>query len=422
MVALLRLILPFLLFPMAAAAVLRFSPDYLKLRLFALVNVLGALGLCLVTPMTGLYFWQLRAYLEVAGPVFAFYLLIVLVHYVFLRKYSNHAGWTPWIAILFPVACMFAVKYLPILSEPFRAQLNFIDKKYVVEFFVGLSYMAFRLSQLTLEVRNEIVPAPTIWEHLSFAFFVPTLAVGPISRYSVFRRSLYEPDRSITPIGRSLLRMLTGVTKYLFLASMLEQLGYGGLLLDSHPHHWVDLPVAAIAFCVYLYLNFSGYCDMAIGAAGLLGIQVDENFDRPFTSRNLQEFWTRWHITLSNYLRDTVFTPLSKELARRMGPRSAPHAIAIAILVVFVAMGAWHGLAWNFLIYGSLHGVGVVSCHYYTIFLKHRLGKAGYAAYERNPFIRAAAVTLTFVFLTATLFFFANTMQQARSILHVLVH
>jgi len=88
--------------------------------------------------------------------------------------------------------------------------------------------------------------------------------------------------------------------------------------------------------------------------------------------------------------------------------------------MVFLAMGAWHGLAWNFLIYGALHGVGVASCHYYTLFLKKRLGKAGYAAYEKNPAIRAAAVTSTFVYLTGTLFFFANSLGAAGAILRLL--
>jgi D-alanyl-lipoteichoic acid acyltransferase DltB (MBOAT superfamily) len=420
MIALLRLFLPFVLFPLAAAAAMRFGPLSLRWKLFAIVNVFGALGLCLLTPMTGLYFWQLKAYLAIVGPVFTVYLLIVLVHSALLRKYARQAGWVPWIAALFPVACMIAVKYLPFISAPFRAQLDFIGRTSAVEFFVGLSYMAFRLSSLTLEVRNEIVPFPTIWEYLSFAFFVPTMSVGPISRYSVFRQSILAPSRKRTPVGTSLLRMLIGVTKYLFLASLVEQLGYGGLLLDGHPHSWVDLPVAAIAFYLYLYFNFSGYCDMAIGASGLLGIEVEENFDRPFTSRNLMEFWTRWHITLSAYLRDILFAPVSKELMRKMGPRNAPHAIAITILMVFLAMGAWHGLAWNFLIYGALHGVGVASCHYYTLFLKKRLGKAGYAAYEKNPAIRAAAVTSTFVYLTGTLFFFANSLGAAGAILRLL--
>ena len=280
--------------------------------------------------------------------------------------------------------------------------------------------MAFRLSYLVLEVRNRLVPMPSIWEHLSYAFFVPTVSVGPLSRYSVFRESLHNPARLSTPVGRSLLRILVGMTKYLFLATLIEQLSYAGLLMDGHPHPWIDLPIAAVAFFFYLYFNFSGYCDMAIGTAGLIGIRVEENFDRPFRSRNLQEFWTRWHMTLTRFMRDTLFSPLSKALVRRFGPQSTPHAIAVAIFTVFVAMGAWHGLSLNFLIYGSLHGVGVVSCQYYTNWLKKRLGSDGYATYQRNPWIRTTAIATTFSFTAGTLLFFANSLESARIMFAVL--
>lgn len=420
MVALLRLFVPFVLFPLASAAAFRLAPATLKLRLFAFINIFGVLGLCMVSSMSGIYFWQLKALLQIAVPVFGLYLLAGVLHYVLMRKFACRAGWVPWIAFLFPIAVMLVVKYVPGVDGPFRAPLEFLGKNHIAGFFVGISYMAFRLSHMVLEVRNGIVPMPTLWEHLSFGFFVPTMSVGPISRYSVFRQSLYAPDRRQTPLGQCLLRILLGITKYLFLASLIEQLSYKGLLFDSHPHPWIDLPIAAVAFYLYLYLNFSGYCDMAIGAAGLLGIQVDENFNGPFSSRNIQEFWTRWHITLTNYMRDTVFSPLSKALIRKLGPRSAPHAIAVSIFTVFVAMGAWHGLTWNYLIYGAIHGVGVVSCHYYTNWLKSHLGKAGYAAYHRNPLIKAAAVTATFLFAAGSLFFFANTLEDAHTIMTVL--
>jgi D-alanyl-lipoteichoic acid acyltransferase DltB (MBOAT superfamily) len=417
----LRLLIPFVLFPLASAGVLRLSIGHrLRVPLFACVNVLGLFGLCLVTPMSGLAFWQLKSYLLVAVPVFFIYLLTALFHFVLTRAFAPRSGWLPWLAFLFPIAVMLAIKNVPAVSAPFQTQLRFIGKNHIAEFFIGISYMAFRLSHLVLEVRNGVVPPPSLSEYLSFALFVPTLPVGPINPYSVFRESLYKPDRSATPFGRSALRIIVGLTKYLFLASVLEQLTYNGLLLDGHPHPWIDLPIAAIAFYLYLYLNFSGYCDMAIGTAGLIGIRVIENFDRPFQARNIQEFWTRWHISLSLYLRDMVFSPLSKALVRRFGPAATPHAVACAAMAVFLLMGAWHGLSGNFLIYGALHGTGVVACHYYTMFLKKRLLKAGYSRYNKSPQIRWAGITATFLFAAATLFFFANSIGQEHEIFRML--
>jgi D-alanyl-lipoteichoic acid acyltransferase DltB (MBOAT superfamily) len=420
MVPLLRLAVPFLAFPVATAFLFRFGPQKGRMAVFAAINLLGALGLALVSSLTDLFFWQLVPYLEVVVPVFVIYLGAILLHYLLVRRFAKQSGWLPVLAFLFPIALMIVVKYVPALSIPFRAKLDLIEKKHVAEFFIGISYMAFRLSHLATEVRNGVVEIPTLSEYLSFAFFVPTLFVGPISRYSVFRQSLERPDRTATPLGNSYLRIVKGITKYLFIGTLLEQLSYGGLLRDSKPHPWMDLPVAVIATYLYLYMNFSGYCDMAIGTAGLVGIQVEENFAHPFLARNLQEFWNNWHITLSTYMRDMVFSPLVKVLSRRFDPRAMPHVIAFSIFAVFALMGAWHGLAANFLIYGSLHGIGVVSCHYYTLFLKKRLGKVGYQAYQDNDWIRWAGIVMTFLYAAGTLFFFSNSIPQIRDMWQVL--
>ncbi len=226
-------------------------------------------------------------------------------------------------------------------------------------------------------------------------------------------------ERYNVPVGRAALRILVGAVKYEFLGTLCSQLTYSGLLLDDHPHQWMDLPVAMLFFYLYLYLNFSGFCDMAIGAAALMGIPVPENFDNPFAARNVKEFWNRWHITLSQYMRDVVFSPLSKFLVRIMGVHLADHAIALAITVVFLLLGIWHGVGWHFAVYGAAQSLGMVVVHYYTIFLKKWLGREGFKAYNQNRWIQAAAVVLTFVYVGASLFFFANTFDDMKTIFAV---
>jgi D-alanyl-lipoteichoic acid acyltransferase DltB (MBOAT superfamily) len=208
--------------------------------------------------------------------------------------------------------------------------------------------------------------------------------------------------------------------KYLFLAVLVNQLTYTGLFLDGHPHAWVDLPIAMASYYVYLYLNFSGYCDMAIGTAGLVGIRCAENFDNPFAARNVKEFWNRWHITLSTYMRDVVFSPLSTWLVRRVGATRANHATAACIMVVFLIVGVWHGVGWNFLLFGLAHGLAVVANHYYTLFLKKRLGRERFLAYGKNPLVRWIAVGSTFAYISASLFLFANDITSMRSIFALL--
>jgi D-alanyl-lipoteichoic acid acyltransferase DltB (MBOAT superfamily) len=104
-----------------------------------------------------------------------------------------------------------------------------------------------------------------------------------------------------------------------------------------------------------------------------------------------------------------MFTPLSKWLARRVSPRNRSHAIALSIFLVFVVVGIWHGAGWNFVVFGVFQGLGLVACHYYTEFLRKHLGKTGYAAYLKKPFIHGAALILTFLYTSFTLFFLANS-------------
>jgi D-alanyl-lipoteichoic acid acyltransferase DltB (MBOAT superfamily) len=156
---------------------------------------------------------------------------------------------------------------------------------------------------------------------------------------------------------------------------------------------------------------------MAIGVAGLLGINVEENFKDPFAARNVRDFWNRWHITLSMYMRDVVFTPVSKAMTGWLGVKAANHSAAISIAVVFVLIGIWHGFGWNYLAFGAAHALGVVTTHYYTLWLKKRLGRERFAKYNNNPWIRAASVAVTFIFVTATFFLFANSFDDMQTIL-----
>ena len=210
------------------------------------------------------------------------------------------------------------------------------------------------------------------------------------------------------------------MVKYLVLAILCQQLTYAWLLMDGYYHSWVDLPVTVLFYYLYLYLNFSGFCDMAIGGAGLMGIPVAENFNNPFAARNVKDFWNRWHITLSQYFRDVVFSPLSRIFARWLGPAHVNHAIALTIIVVLLLVGVWHGAGWNYAAYGAAHALGVVANHYYTIGLKKWLGRDGFKAYNANPWIRAVAVTMTFCYCAATLFLFANRFDEMKAIFGML--
>jgi D-alanyl-lipoteichoic acid acyltransferase DltB (MBOAT superfamily) len=374
--------------------------------LLAALNIAGVYGF--------LFFGRHSHYSE----IFAIYVVLVTLQYATLRAFSGKAGWLPWLAFFTPIAVLIAVRYIPgLIYEKVGQTFGLIWQD--VPAMVGVSYMAFRCSRLVLEIRNGFVPRPDFWEYLNFAFFLPTMPVGPINSYGNYRRG-FEAAAYDAPAGRAALRILIGLVKYLFLGNLCDSVTYSSLLLDDHLHHWIDLPVAMLFFYMYLYLNFSGFCDMAIGAAGLIGIPVPENFNNPFAARNVKDFWNRWHITLSQYMRDMVFSPSSKFFVGKFGIKQADHAVAIAIFIVFLLIGIWHGVGWNFAALGMMHALGVVSNHYYTIFLKKKLGRDRFKAYNENRWIRSVAVVFTFCYCGASLIFFANTFADIKEIFSIL--
>jgi D-alanyl-lipoteichoic acid acyltransferase DltB (MBOAT superfamily) len=391
-----------LIYILVSRMAMRFLTGTWREVVFAFINLAGVYGF--------LFYGQQSHYDE----RFVIYLLLIVFQYAMLRAFAEKEGGKPWLAFFTPIAALILFHYVPgtayvqlghVFGQTWRGLPNM----------VGISYLAFRCSRLVLEVRNGAVKMPNFCEYLNFSFFLPTMPVGPINTYANYRRG-FEATPLDLPLGTCAMRILVGFIKFEFLGALCNQLTYSGLLIDDHPHHWIDLPVAILFFYLYLYCNFSGFCDMAIGAAGLIGIPVPENFNNPFAARNVKDFWNRWHMTLSHYMRDVVFGPLSKFFAHLFGHKLVDHAIALTIVVVFLLVGIWHGAGWNFVAYGAVHALGVVSNHYYTIGLKKWLGRDGFKAYNANAWIHAVAVVLTFCYCATSLIFFANTFPEIKEI------
>jgi D-alanyl-lipoteichoic acid acyltransferase DltB (MBOAT superfamily) len=169
-----------------------------------------------------------------------------------------------------------------------------------------------------------------------------------------------------------------------------------------------------------MYFNFSGYCDAMIAAAGLFGIRMPENFDYPFLSRNMIDYWTRWHMTLGFWIRDYIFTPLYMTIASHWPARAASFAFLCYFLAFFLA-GLWHGSTWNFVIYGLLNGLGVAAAKLWENWLVKRRGRRGFKTYLQSRSIHALAVIGTFHFVCFTLLFFPTDLEKTFRIIRCLV-
>ena len=217
---------------------------------------------------------------------------------------------------------------------------------------VGISFYTFHGISYTFDVyRREIRPAADLVTFAVFVAFFPQLVAGPIGRAHIqlpqFEGERTPPDRE--EIRSALVLMLIGLTKKVALADAVAPMVNE---VFSRPGRTggLTLIVAAWAFALQIYGDFSGYSDIARGSSRLLGIELPENFRQPYLSRSITEFWRTWHISLSNWLRDYVYVPLG-------GNRVSTRRVYRNLILTMLIGGLWHGAAWTFVVWGAYHGV-----------------------------------------------------------------
>ncbi len=219
---------------------------------------------------------------------------------------------------------------------------------------VGLSFVIFRAISLTVDVyRGDLRGKHTFAEHLLFLLFFPQVIAGPITRSSAtLERFRDEPTLTADEGAQALYRIAIGLAKKLLLADVLKNQLVDRVFKEPTLYTSTECVVAAVAYTFQIYCDFSGYSDMAIGIAALFGFKFPENFKKPYLAKNLQEFWNRWHISLSTWLRDYLYIPLG-------GNRHGAIRSMINVQIVMLLGGLWHGADWRFALWGIIHGVGL---------------------------------------------------------------
>jgi alginate O-acetyltransferase complex protein AlgI len=224
---------------------------------------------------------------------------------------------------------------------------------------LGFSYIAFRLIHTLRDNLTRRMPAVSLQEYLIYLVFFPAFSAGPIDRVERFVKDLRTP---YAPTAAGVLdsgkRLLTGMFKKFAVADSLALIALNSVnagQVQSSGWMWVLL----YAYAFQILLDFSGYTDIAIGLAGLLGIRLPENFKAPYTRPNLTLFWNNWHMTLTQWFRVYFFNPLTRWL--RSGGRHLPVWLVIfsTQLATMLLIGLWHGITWNFVLWGAWHGVGL---------------------------------------------------------------
>ena len=316
--------------------------------------------------------------------------------------------------ILLNLGILAVFKYFNFLHDSAAPFYTFFGRSlppapFRVVFMVGISFYTFQSMSCVIDVyRGEQKPARSFMEYFAFVSFFPTLLAGPITRARVLLTQLQQPSVPLTDEqgSRALMMIARGFVKKLVFADYLSVNLVDRAFELPRMFSSLEILIAVYAFAVQIYCDFSGYSDIAIGVAQLLGFRLPDNFNAPYRSESLVEFWRRWHIAFSTWLRDYIFFALPS--SRRSKWRLYSNTI-----VTFALGGIWHGASWTFLIWGLLHGFGLAVNHAAEA-LWPRRGKQR----PRHLLARIAGVVLTFHFVCITwIFFRCDSASQAGEIL-----
>jgi D-alanyl-lipoteichoic acid acyltransferase DltB (MBOAT superfamily) len=270
---------------------------------------------------------------------------------------------------------------------------------------VGISYIGFKLMHFYVDFRSGEIAQLSVLEFLNWLLFFPSIVAGPMQRYQAWQEQRLNAHVTADDAATGVKRIVVGLFMKVVLADTLRGLtlpAFTDIALQEAPFH--ALAGASILYTIYLYLDFAGYSHIAIGTGMFWGIKLPENFNHPFISRNLSEFWNRWHMSLSSIFREYLFYPLSIAIKRSKAMRSLPLVPAVAPpLLTFLVVGIWHGAGISFIVLGILHGLGLG-------FLAAMRG-VSYRPWIRVWWSRslighATGVVITFLYVSLTFVFF----------------
>ena len=253
------------------------------------------------------------------------------------------------LAVIFNLLCLGVFKYTGFLLENVYALAHIERAAPQIALPIGISFYTFQAMSYVIDVyRGQVGVQRSFAKFLLYVSLFPQLIAGPIVRYSDIAVQLKTREHSVSEAASGARRFILGLAKKILLANLLGELvsSFRASADLSVLYYWLG----AIAFTLQIYYDFSGYSDMAIGLGRIFGFRFPENFQYPYLSGSITEFWRRWHISLGSWFRDYLYIPLG-------GNRKGSARQLLNILLVWLATGLWHGAAWNFVLWGLLYAV-----------------------------------------------------------------
>jgi membrane protein involved in D-alanine export len=301
--------------------------------------------------------------------IFYAWSMLLILGYAGIRKKNGRKAGVYHAAVLLSLIPLVLCKVTPLFHQSLFG-------------FVGISYLTFRVVQILIELYDGVIKEISFVETTAFLAFFPSFSSGPIDRSRRFGKDWARTlprEEYLDLCGRGLWKLLLGaVYKMVIAVGAYKIMGY--LETGTMWYHWVGY---AYAYGMYLFFDFAGYSLMAVGSAYVLGVELPDNFRAPFVSKDIREFWDRWHISLSHWFRDFVFTRFVMYSAKKKWFSDRLQRACVGFFVNMGIMGLWHGLSLSYILYGLYHGFLLAGTEVYqkkSAFYKRNKTKKWYQA------------------------------------------
>lgn len=325
-----------------------------------LLGILGATG---IVRATWVLLSTLGMLLLIARPLSVLYQITayLLLQWILVRLYLAYRTKSLGNNRASVFYLMISLSILPLAVVKLNPSFIALGFWHTVIGFLGISYLTFRTVGMLMEIRDGLIKDVRLQDFISFVLFFPTLSSGPIDRYRRFVTDLYKPltrQEYGELATQGMDRIFRGFLYKFIIAYLINK-----YWLDPLNHAFGFLPTLKYmyVYSFYLFFDFAGYSAFAIGVSYLLGIKTPENFDKPFISKNIKDFWNRWHISLSFWFRDYIYMRFVLDSAKKKRFRNRYTASYVGYFLLFGIMGVWHGTQLHYILYGLYHAGLMIS-------------------------------------------------------------
>lgn len=289
-------------------------------------------------------------------PVYVLLMIAsIIINYIFGRllgtENKKKRQWILAVAVIINIGLLVVFKYLDMMVQTINQLSGSEIPLAGLALPIGISFFTFQALSYVIDVyRKEVEPQKNLWNVMLYISFFPQLIAGPIVKYHDIQEQIDNRNTDVKEIAEGLRRFIIGLSKKVLISNTMAVTADALFAAGAGELNILSAWIAAIAYMLQIYFDFSGYSDMAIGLGHMFGFRFLENFRYPYISANIQEFWRRWHISLSTWFKEYLYIPLG-------GNRKGKARTCLNKMIVFFSTGLWHGANWTFVLWGLWHGV-----------------------------------------------------------------